>query len=259
MTQRFSANLGFLWSGLPLLARIDAAAQAGFRAVELHWPYEVPAEEVSACCKRHGIELLGLNTPVGDAAAGDFGLGAQPGREEEFRDGFTLSLDYLRRAGGSSIHVMAGVTPPGAGAAARETLIANLAHVAKAAPGVTLLLEPINQRDKPGYFYSTISEAAGIIAEVGADNVRIMFDCYHVGVSEGEVIARLEEYMPLIGHVQIASVPARIEPDVGDLDYRNVFATLDRLGYSGWIGCEYKPRAGATEGLAWVAALGVTL
>lgn len=256
---KFSANLGFLWPDRPLLERIDAAASAGFKAIELHWPYETPADEVKRRCATHGLALLGLNTPLGDTAKGDFGLGAQAGRQSEFRDGFQKSMDYARIAGATSIHVMAGVVASADKACARATFVENLVFAAKSAANLTLLLEPINQRDKPGYFYSTIGEAAEIIAEIGAPNIKIMFDVYHVGVSEGDVTKRLERHLADIGHVQIAAVPSRAEPDEGEIAYRAIFATLDRLGYAGWTGCEYKPRGDTDEGLAWVKALGVSL
>jgi hydroxypyruvate isomerase len=256
---RFSANLGFLWPDRPLLDRIDAAAAAGFKAIELHWPYATPADAVRQRCADRGIVLLGINTPVGNAEKGDFGLGAQAGREAEFSDGFRQSAEYARSAGASYVHVMAGVVAPEHKARAKGVFIENLAFAAKAAPDLTLLLEPINQRDKPGYFYSTLGEAADIIGEVGAPNLKIMFDVYHVGVSEGDVLTRLERHLPQIGHVQIAAVPSRAEPDEGEIAYGAVFAALDRLGYAGWTGCEYRPRAGTDEGLAWVKALGVSL
>ncbi|MFC5586820.1 hydroxypyruvate isomerase family protein [Nitratireductor kimnyeongensis] len=259
MTLRFSANLGFLWPDRPLIQRIEAAARAGFKAVEMHWPYDVDAAKVWECCSANGCELLGVNTPLGNAEKGDFGLGAQAGREAEFRDTFVRSADYAREAGASSIHVMAGVVSPDVRERAKAVFIENLAFAVEAAADLTLLLEPINQRDKPGYFYSDISTAADIIAEVGASNVRIMFDVYHVAVSEGDVLTRVQRHLPQIGHVQIAAVPSRCEPDEGEIAYGAIFTALERLGYSGWIGCEYKPRAGTDEGLGWLDALGVSL
>lgn len=256
---KFSANLGFLWPDRPLLERIDAAAAAGFKAIELHWPYATPAGEVRARCEPHGLVLLGINTPVGNGEAGDFGLGAQPGRAAEFREIFLQTVAYARQAGASSVHVMAGVVAPEHKAEAKPVFVENLRFAAEAAPDLTLLLEPINQRDKPGYFYSTIGEAAEIIAEACAPNLKIMFDVYHVGVSEGDVTKRLEKHLADIGHVQIAAVPSRAEPDEGEIAYNAIFATLDRIGWGGWTGCEYKPRAGTDEGLAWTKALGVPL
>lgn len=255
----FSANLGFLWADRPLLRRIDAAGRAGFRAIELHWPYDVPATEVRAACARNGLTLLGLNTAVGDSARGEFGLGALAGRERDFEAGLDQAIAYCLAAGGRTIHAMAGVVAPEHRARARRTFLRNLEKgAAKAAEhGLTLLLEPINPRDKPGYFYSRIGEAADLIAELGASNIRLMFDVYHVGISEGDVLTRLERHFPLIGHVQIAAVPSRAEPDEGEIRYRAVFELLEALGYAGWIGCEYKPRADTDAGLVWMEALAV--
>lgn len=205
------------------------------------------------------MELLCINTAVGDAARGDFGLGALPGRQSDFATSFHQAADYARRSGASSVHVMAGVVEPEAKRKATEVFARNLAFAAAAAPDLTLLLEPINQRDKPGYFYSTIAEAAALIERVGAPNIRIMFDVYHVGVSEGDILKRLERYLPMIGHVQIAAVPSRAEPDEGEIAYGAIFAALDRLGYAGWVGCEYRPRAGTDEGLRWMKTLQVLM
>lgn len=256
---RFSANLGFLWQDRPLLERIDAAHAAGFRAVELHWPYDTPPELVRARCVAHGLTLLSINTPLGRTELGEFGLGALPGREADFLDGFALAHDWASAAGGCAIHVMAGVVMPEMRPAARETLIANLRIAAGMAPEMTLLLEGLNQHDKPGYFYSTLEAKAEIIAAVGAENVRILFDAYHVGRSEGDVLGNLQRHLPLIGHVQIAAVPSRAEPDEGEVDYAHFFDDLDRLGYSGWVGCEYKPRGDTDSGLGWLQKMNVTL
>jgi hydroxypyruvate isomerase len=256
---RFSANLGFLWPDRPLLERVEAAARAGFRAIELHWPYDVPAAAMKEACRRHGLTLLGLNTAVGDAAQGDFGLGAVPGREAEFQAAVEQSVAYCRGSGATAIHCMAGAVPEDRRAQGRETFLRNLETAAAKADGLTLLLEPINPRDKPGYFYSRVGEAIALIEELGKPNVRLMFDVYHVGVTEGDVLTRLERCLPLIGHVQIAAVPSRAEPDEGEIAYPAIFAALDRLGYDGWVGCEYKPRGDTDAGLAWTERLGVSL
>ncbi len=258
---RFSANLGFMWPDRPLLDRIDAAAKAGFRAVELHWPYDVPAARVRDRCASHGIGLLGINTVRGDVANGENGLGALAGREAEFQAAVDQSLAFCRDAGGTAVHCMAGVVPPDRREAARAVFVANLREAsAKAArDGITLLLEPLNPHDAPGYFYSTVEEGEAIIAETGRDNLKLMFDCYHVGRVGGDVIASLERLLPVIGHVQIAAVPSRAEPDRGDLDYRAVFAALERSPYAGWTGCEYKPAGDTDAGLSWVGALGADL
>lgn len=257
--QGFSANIGFLFPELPLLGRIDAAARAGFRAIEMHWPYDVPADELGRACEAANLTVTGLNTVPGNVAAGEFGLGALPGREADFEAAIAQSLAYCAATGATMIHAMAGVVP--ANAQSRATFVANLKSAAAEArrSGVTLLLEPINPRDKAGYFYSRTEEAADIIDAVGAPNVRIMFDVYHVGVATGDVITRLRRFMPLVGHVQIAAVPSRNEPDEGEISYPAIFLELEALGYSGWIGCEYKPRGDTLEGLIWTERFGVTL
>ena len=203
--------------------------------------------------------MLGINTPPGDVDSGEFGLAALPGRAADFDRQFAQTADWARRAGASAIHVLAGVVAPEDRPKAREILIANLARAAQAAPDIMLLLEGLNTRDRPGYFYSTIREKADIIAAVGAANVRIMFDAYHVGISEGDIFRKLESHLPLIGHVQIAAVPSRAEPDEGEIAYGNLFREVDRLGYQGWVGCEYRPRASTDAGLRWVKALGTVL
>lgn len=256
---KFSANLGFLWPDRPLLQRIDAAADAGFRAIELHWPYDVPPASVRDACARRGLMLLGLNTHPGNVANGEFGLAALDGRQADFEASLDQAIAYARMAGASSIHVMAGVVSPQDKPKARDTLARNLALASEKASDLTLLLEPINQRDRPGYFYSTIGEATSLIEEIGAANIKIMFDVYHVGVSEGDILTRLEKSLDLVGHVQIAAVPDRGEPDDGEVAYAAIFKALDRIGYAGWVGCEYRPRAGTDAGLGWVKTLGVSL
>lgn len=250
---RLSANLGFLWPDRPLLERVDAAAAAGFGAIELHWPFEVPPERVREAVARNRIALLALNTAVGNP--GEFGLGALPGREADFQATVDQALDYCRRAGGTGIHAMAGVVHHQERAAAKRALVKNLRVAADKADGLTVLIEPLNRRDRPGYFYDTIAEAIAVIEDVGAPNLRLMFDCYHVGLVEGNVIQWLERAIRYVGHVQIAAVPTRHEPDEGELDYRAVFDALARLDYDGWIGCEYRPRGDTVAGLKWIDVL----
>lgn len=258
---RFSANLGFLWPDRPLLERIAAAGAAGFKAVEMHWPYDVPAGEVRAALARHGLKLLGVNTVRGDVSKGENGLGALAGREAEFQAAVDQSIRFCVEAGGTAIHCMAGYVKPGDRARGRAVFVDNLRTAsAKAEPhGLTLLLEPLNPRDAPGYFYATVGEALRIIEEVARPNVKLMFDGYHVGVTEGDVVGRLHTCFPAIGHVQIAAVPSRAEPDEGEVDFRALFDALDALGYAGWIGAEYKPRGATDAGLGWVEALGAKL
>src|SRR5690606_12733751 len=182
-----------------------------------------------------------------------------PGREAEFQAAVEQSIAYCRASGAGAIHCMAGVVPEEQRPAARETFLRNLEAAAAKAADLTLLLEPLNPRDMPGYFYSTVGEAAAIIAELGLSNVKLMFDVYHVGVTEGDVLTRLERHLPIIGHIQVAAVPSRAEPDEGEIAYANVFRAIDALGYEGWVGAEYKPRGDTDAGLGWTAALGVTL
>ena len=238
-------------------ARIDAAAAAGFRAVEMHWPYDMPAEDVRDACARQGLTLLALNTPTGEA--GEFGLGAVPGRVEAFREGFRQAAAYARDAGAGAIHVMAGKTAGGDRAEAETVFADNLVWASAEAPDLTLLLEPINRVDQPDYFYSTIPEAAALLFRLGLPTAGILFDAYHVAMGGADPLAAFEAYLPRIRHVQIAAVPSRAEPDEGEIDYSDFFKTVDRRGYRGWVGCEYKPRAGTDTGLAWCDALHVTL
>lgn len=256
---RFSANLGFLWPDRPLLARIDAAAHAGFKAIELHYPYDVPADEVAAACRRHGIALLGINTNVGSGGDPHVGLAAVPGREADFAALFDQALDYAVAAGGNAVHAMAGRVEEGDRSVAGEVLVGNLRRAAPkaAAQGVTILLEPLNPFDMPGYFYARLEEALPIMDRVGADNVKLMFDAYHVGRVGDDVIGLLDRHRDRIGHIQIAAVPSRAEPDEGTLDYTAVLRQVAAIGYGGWVGAEYKPRAGTDEGLAWLAKMGV--
>ena len=257
---RFSANLGFLWVELPLLERIEAAAKAGFKAAELHYPYATPPEAVRDLCARRGLTLLGINTNIGVAPDQHSGLGAIPGRERDFQALVDQSIAWQAVAGGKSIHTMAGFVSPQQHAAGAETLVRNLREAAPkaAAKGLTLLLEPLNQRNMPGYFYSTVEAVDEIIERVGAPNLKIMFDVYHVGISSGDIITRLRKFFPRIGHVHIAAVPTRAEPDEGEVRYEAIFAELEALGWSGWIGCEYKPRTTVEAGLVWLKKLGVS-
>jgi len=258
---KFSANLGFLWSSLPLLERIDCAAKAGFRAIELHWPYDTDPVAVKDACARHHITLLGINTPLGNMASGESGLAALPGRESDFRQGFEQTLAWALASGASAIHVMPGIVSENDRQAATRTMVDNLRWASERVNsyGLTLLLEAINQRDKPGYFYSKLEQSDAVRAAAGCDNVKLMFDVYHVGVAEGDVLTKLAHYMPHIGHIQIAAVPSRAEPDEGEIRYEAIFKVIDRLGYLGWIGCEYKPRASVEAGLKWVKSMGLPL
>jgi hydroxypyruvate isomerase len=255
----FSANLGLLWPERPLLDRIEAAARAGFRAVEMHWPYDVPASDVAATAHRTGVTLLGINTAPGNFAAGERGLGAVAGREEDFQLTVDQAVEYCRRAGAAAIHVMAGNVPVTEKARGRDVFAANLRMAAAkaAAHQLTVLLEPLNPNDNPGYFYSTLAEAIGLIDELALPNVKLQFDIYHVARAEGDVLVKLEKYQAYIGNIQIAGVPARREPDEGEIAYPRIFAALDGLKYTGWIGCEYRPRRDTDSGLSWMNRMGL--
>ncbi len=252
---KFAANLGYLFTDRPLLTRIDAAAASGFKAIELQFPYDVPAADVRSAIERNNLTMLGVNTPPGDGE-GTFGLAAVPGRERDWEALFARALDYIAAIGGSAIHCLAGKVPPEQRPAAERTYIANLSRAADlaAAKDVTLLLEPINPRDRPNYFLNHVAHAADIIAKIGKPNVKMQFDFYHVQIVSGDLVTRLEQFLPVVGHLQCAGVPVRHEPDDGEINYPFVFGEVDRLGYRGWIGCEYRPRGRTEDGLGWMAA-----
>lgn len=252
---RFAANLSMLYAEWPFLERPQAAAADGFQAVECLFPYEVPAAELRARLIHHGLRQVLFNAPAGDWQAGERGLASLPGREAEFRASVDTALDYARVLECRTVHVMAGRRVEGAALAhQREVLLENLAYAARlaAADGVTLVLEPLNPRDAPGYWLNRQDEAQSICAQVGAANLKVQFDCYHCQIVEGDVSAKLARDIASIGHVQIAGVPDRHEPDTGELHYPYLFDLLDGLDYQGWVGCEYRPRAGTRAGLGWL-------
>jgi hydroxypyruvate isomerase len=255
---RFAVNLAYLFTERPLLERFGAAAAAGFKAVELQFPYDQSPAAVRAEIEKHGLTQLGVNTAVG-AREGDSGLAAVPGREAEWEAVFRQALDYTVAIGGRAIHCMTGKVPPEQRPAAEKVFVANLQRAADLAKdkNVTLLIEPINTRDRPNYFLSRVEQAADIIGKVGRPNVKIQFDFYHVQVMSGDLLKRFEAHQPLIGHVQIAAVPTRAEPDEGEVNYPAVFEALDRFGWSGWTACEYKPRARTEAGLSWGRKYGI--
>ncbi|HTS41600.1 MAG TPA: TIM barrel protein [Xanthobacteraceae bacterium] len=254
---RLAANLAYLFTERPLLERFGAAAAAGFKAVELQFPYDHAPAAVKAEIERHGLTQLGLNTAQG--RQGEFGLAALPGRERDWQTLFKQALDYVVAIGGCQIHCLAGKVPPEQRPAAERVFIANLSAAADAAreKNITLLIEPINPRDRADYFLNRVEHAADIIAKVGRPNVKIQFDFYHAQIVGGDLITRFEKHLPFVGHVQIASVPARAEPDDGEINYSAVLAAVDRLGYLGFVACEYRPRARTEDGLGWARAYGV--
>ncbi len=251
---RFSANLGFLWTDCPLPDAIRAAHAAGFDAVECHWPYDVDPTDIATALEETGLTMLGLNTRRGDVEKGDNGLSAIPGREVEARGAIDEALDYADRIGAPNMHVMAGFAE---GADARETFVQNLRYACTQATkrDQSILIEPLNRFDAPGYFLNTTRLAADIIGELAVPNLRLMFDCYHVGRTEGDVIAHLRALFPMIGHIQFAAVPDRGAPDHGDLDYGPIFAEIAALGWTKPLGAEYKPGAPTDETLGWMRTL----
>jgi len=255
---RFCANLNFLFTEVPLLDRFEAAAKAGFKAVEIGNPYEAPAADIAARLKANALALALFNISAGDAAKGERGRAALAGREKDFDADMETALAYAAATGCKLIHVMAGLVHQGA---RRDTFVANLKKAARkaAATEVDLVIEPINRRDIPGYFLNKLPEARAIIYEVGEPNLGLQFDLYHRQVEDGDVAVALKEYAGLTRHYQIANPPDRGEPDAGDLNYRWLLREIDASGYKGWIGCEYKPRRGTVEGLGWTKACGVTL
>jgi hydroxypyruvate isomerase len=257
---RFAANLAYLFTEHGLIERFGAAAEAGFTAVELQLPYDHPPSAVKAEIDRHGLTVLGINTGPGKLPGGEFGTGAVPGREQEFATLFAQSLDYVTAIGGCQIHCLAGKVPPQERPAAERTFIRNLTAAADRARerDITLLIEPINPRDRPDYFLTRVEQAADIIAKVGRPTVRMQFDFYHAQIVGGDLIRRFEKHLPFVGHVQIAAVPSRHEPDEGEVNYKEIFAALERLGYRGWIGCEYRPRGKTEDGLTWARPYGLS-
>ena len=254
---RFAANLSFLFQEAPFLDRFAAAASAGFRAVEFMFPYDHAPAAVAGRLTAAGLENVLFNLPPGDWSAGDRGLACLPGREEEFRSSVATALTYAAALKTPRLHAMAGIVPPGATRAAyQSTYIANLRYAAEqlAAAGITLLIEPINTRDMPGYFLNTQSQAAEICATIALPNLKIQMDCYHMQIAEGDISTKLRRYATLCGHVQIAGVPERHEPDTGEINYPFLFRLLDDLGYEGWIGCEYRPAGKTLDGLGWLKA-----
>ena len=250
---RFSANLGFLFTDRTLPDAIHAAHTAGFDAVECHFPYDSDPGAVRAALDVTGLTMLGLNTWPGDRAAGDFGLAALPGREAEARAAIAQAVNYAQAIGARAVHVMAGRSD--GGAAAGAAFRANLAHACDLAAqhGIDILIEPINLRDVPGYHLAHSAHATEVIAALDRPNLAMMFDCYHLQIMEGDLARRFEALLPLIGHVQIASVPERGAPDRGEVDYRWLLARMADLGWERPVGAEYHPAGGSTEAsLGWL-------
>jgi hydroxypyruvate isomerase len=251
---RFAANLTMMFNEWPFLDRFAAAADAGFEAVEFLFPYEHSPDEIARRLASHGLSLALFNLPPGDWAAGERGLAALSGREEEIKAGTRRALDYVEATGARQVHLMAGITDR-VSAEAQANYRRAVSSVAErlGQAGVTLMIEPINRRDMPGYFLDDFGYAERMISDLGLPNLKLQFDVYHRQIMHGDVTVALRTLMPIIGHIQVASVPSRHEPDGEELSYPHIFKTLDSLGYAGYVGCEYRPRNGTLPGLGWLA------
>ena len=251
---RFAANLTMLFTEHPFLDRFERAAQAGFEAVEFLFPYAWPAEEIRQRLDANRLKLVLHNLPAGDWDAGERGIACHPDRVAEFREGVAQAIAYAKALGVGQLNCLAGKAPPGvADAVLRQTFVENLrfaaAELKKA--GLRLLIEPINTFDIPGFYLTRTDQAVAILDEAGADNAFVQYDIYHAQRMEGELAATAQKYLPRIGHVQLADNPGRNEPGTGEINYAFLFAHLDRIGYDGWIGCEYKPATTTDAGLGW--------
>lgn len=252
---RFAANLSMMFTEHGFLDRFDAAARAGFKGVEFLFPYDHPAAEIRRRLDANGLTLALFNMPPGDWAKGERGIAALPGRQAEFRDGVRRALDYAGALGSKLVHCMAGLVPQGVShVTAGAVYAANLAWAAEEAAkaGVRLAIEPINHRDMPGYFLNTQAQGAAFVEAIGRERIGLQFDVYHVQITEGDITRRMEQYLPLIAHMQIADVPARNEPGTGEIGWGFVFRRMDELGYAGWVGCEYRPAGETDAGLGWL-------
>ena len=258
---KFAANLSMLYQEHAFLDRFEAAAKDGFKAVEYLFPYAFAKEDIAARLKTHGLQQVLFNAPPGNWDGGERGLACLPGREDEFRAGMVTALEYAAALQCPRVHVMAGLLPTGAThEALYPTYIGNLRWAAQQASkqGVDVLIEPINTRDIPGFYLNRQDVAHAVLADVGEPNLKVQMDLYHCQIVEGDLAMKIRKYLPTgrVGHIQIAGVPQRNEPDLGEINHSYLFALLDELGYSGWIGCEYRPantQAGGTSaGLGWL-------
>ena len=252
---KFAANLSMLFTEEDFLDRFQAAASAGFQGVEYLFPYDYPAADIKKQLAAHALTQGLPNLPAGAWAAGERGIACHPDRVDEFREGVDLAIDYATVLGCKQLNCLAGIRPNTVSEEqARRTLIDNLRFAAEKlkAAGILLLAEPINTRDIPGFFLNRTEQALALFEEVGSDNLQLQYDIYHMQIMEGDLAPTIEKHLSKIGHVQLADNPGRHEPGTGEINYPFLFGHLDRLGYQGWIGCEYKPAATTLEGLGWL-------
>lgn len=251
---KFAANLSWLYQELPFLDRFDAAARSGFKAVEFLFPYQFNPTEISSRLRETGLTAVLFNLPPGDFAKGERGIAAIPGREKEFHSSVQLALEYANALQVRRLHVMAGITKGIESEKAKATFLSNLEFALGQAADRDLLIviEPINNRDFPGYYLTTVEQAAAILAELENPRLKIQLDWYHAQIMGGDLTRRTERFFADVGHIQVAGVPDRGEPDRGELNFSHLFRLIDKLGYDGWIGCEYKPAGNTEEGLGWL-------
>jgi len=256
----FAANLSMMFQEVDFLDRFSAAAKAGFRGVEFLFPYDFKASDIADRLKTHKLTQALFNTPPGNWGAGERGLAALPGRESEFRDGVARAIEYAKATDCRTIHTMAGLWPAGKSKAEGEAVyVDNVRYAADLAKkdGITVVIEPINTRDIPGYFLNYTAQALRIIERVGRPNLKLQFDLYHVQIMEGDLATKVRALAGHYPHVQIAGNPGRHEPDIGEIHYPYLFDLFDEIGYQGWIGCEYRPKGDTLAGLGWAKKYGI--
>jgi hydroxypyruvate isomerase len=252
---KFAANLSFLFTEVDFLRRFEAARDAGFRAVEFHFPYAFPRDALADVVRQAGVQVILFNLPAGDWEKGERGIACDPARVTEFRDGVAAAIDYARALDCPKVNCLAGIPPQGADAdQVLTTFVENLKFAADAFLDEQrmLVMEPINTRSIPGFYLNTTAQALDIIREVGADNLKIQYDIFHMQIMEGDLTKTIESALPQIGHIQFADVPDRHEPGSGEVNFDYVFGWIDRIGYDGWVGAEYVPMSGTREGLGWL-------
>ncbi len=254
---KFAANLSMLFTEVPFPDRFAAAAEAGFRGVEYLFPYALEKDDIAERLRKNGLKQVLFNLPAGNWEAGERGIACDPDRVSEFQDGVGKAIDYARALGCTQVNCLAGIPPAGVQPqTAHRTLVENLKFAASKleAAGITILAEPVNTYDIPGFFLNRSAQAIALFDEVGSPNLKLQYDIYHMQRMEGELANTIERLLPRIAHIQLADNPGRNEPGAGEINYPFLLSFIDRLGYGGWIGCEYKPRSGTKEGLGWMQA-----
>jgi hydroxypyruvate isomerase len=256
---KFAANLSMLFTELPFAERFGAAARAGFAGVEYLFPYAMEKEAIAALLREHGLTQVLFNLPAGNWDAGERGIACHPDRVDEFRVGVDKAIDYAKLLGNKQVNCLAGILPKGvAPSDAHRTLVENLKFAAAKLKdaGILLIAEPINTYDIPGFFLNRSGQAMALFDEVGSDNLKLQYDIYHMQRMEGELANTMQRLLPRIAHIQLADNPGRNEPGTGEINYAFLFGFLDRIGYDGWIGCEYKPKTTTEAGLGWMKEIG---